>query len=111
MAIEKGDPEWDAKVRQVFAELKADGTLACRRNGLAPISANEHLPSSPSPWSSHGCRPVGFRTRLLLTWLALFGLFVAFSSVSILKFSIILEKFPNLAGFKLGPNGFRKARH
>jgi len=28
VAIEKGDPEWDAKVRQVFAELKADGTLA-----------------------------------------------------------------------------------
>lgn len=24
----------------------------------------------------------GFRTRLLLTWLALFGLFVAFSSAS-----------------------------
>lgn len=28
VAIEKGDAEWDAKVRQVFAELKADGTLA-----------------------------------------------------------------------------------
>ncbi|MBN6791877.1 ABC transporter substrate-binding protein [Pseudomonas fulva] len=28
VAIEKGDPEWDAKVRQVFAELKADGTLS-----------------------------------------------------------------------------------
>ncbi|MNO44675.1 Cystine-binding periplasmic protein precursor [compost metagenome] len=28
VAIEKGDPEWDAKVRQVFSELKADGTLA-----------------------------------------------------------------------------------
>ncbi|MEG0248126.1 MAG: ABC transporter substrate-binding protein [Pseudomonas sp.] len=28
VAIEKGDPEWDAKLRQVFAELKADGTLA-----------------------------------------------------------------------------------
>ncbi|KPA91421.1 amino acid ABC transporter substrate-binding protein, PAAT family [Pseudomonas asplenii] len=28
VAIEKGDPEWEAKVRQVFAELKSDGTLA-----------------------------------------------------------------------------------
>ena len=28
VAIEQGDAEWDAKVRQVFAELKADGTLA-----------------------------------------------------------------------------------
>jgi len=27
VAVEKGDPEWEAKVRQVFAELKADGTL------------------------------------------------------------------------------------
>jgi len=28
VAIEKGDAEWDAKVRQVFAELKQDGTLS-----------------------------------------------------------------------------------
>ncbi|UFH51233.1 ABC transporter substrate-binding protein [Pseudomonas sp. KNUC1026] len=28
VAIEKGDPQWDAKVREVFAQLKADGTLA-----------------------------------------------------------------------------------
>jgi len=28
VAIEKGDPEWDAKLREVFAALKADGTLA-----------------------------------------------------------------------------------
>lgn len=28
VAIEKGDPQWDAKVRQVFAELKQDGTLS-----------------------------------------------------------------------------------
>ncbi len=27
VAIEKGDAEWNAKVRQVFAELKQDGTL------------------------------------------------------------------------------------
>lgn len=28
VAIEKGDAEWDAKVRDVFAQLKQDGTLA-----------------------------------------------------------------------------------
>ncbi len=28
VAIEKGDAEWDAKVRQVFAQLKQDGTLS-----------------------------------------------------------------------------------
>lgn len=28
VAIEKNDPEWDAKVREVFAELKKDGTLS-----------------------------------------------------------------------------------
>lgn len=28
VAIEKDDPEWDAKVREVFAELKKDGTLS-----------------------------------------------------------------------------------
>lgn len=28
VAIEKGDAEWDAKVREVFAQLKQDGTLS-----------------------------------------------------------------------------------
>ncbi|WP_249678870.1 ABC transporter substrate-binding protein [Pseudomonas abieticivorans] len=28
VAIEKGDAEWDAKVRQVFADLRQDGTLS-----------------------------------------------------------------------------------
>ncbi|WAJ39270.1 amino acid ABC transporter permease [Pseudomonas sp. GOM7] len=48
----------------------------------------------------------GFRTRLYLTWLALLILFVGFFLSFDLKFSIIVEKFPYLAGFKLGPNGF-----
>ncbi|MBV6285522.1 amino acid ABC transporter permease [Pseudomonas aegrilactucae] len=51
-------------------------------------------------------RLFGFRTRLYLTWLALFLLFVAFFLSFDLKFSIIADKFPNLAGFRLGPNGF-----
>ena len=28
VSIEKGDPQWDAKVREVFAQLKQDGTLS-----------------------------------------------------------------------------------
>jgi len=28
VAIEKGDAQWDAKVRDVFAQLKQDGTLS-----------------------------------------------------------------------------------
>ncbi|GFM73413.1 amino acid ABC transporter substrate-binding protein [Pseudomonas cichorii] len=28
VAIEKGDAEWDARIRQIFAELKQDGTLS-----------------------------------------------------------------------------------
>jgi len=65
------------------------------------------FPPSPKPVAKPaGAGLFGFRTRLLLTWLALFGLFVAFFLSFDLKFAIILEKFPNLAGFKLGPNGF-----
>lgn len=51
-------------------------------------------------------RLLGFRTRLYLTWALLFLLFVGFFLSFDLKFAIILEKFPNLAGFRLGPNGF-----
>ena len=48
-----------------------------------------------------------YSPRWITVWgLALFGLFVAFFLSFDLKFAIILEKFPNLAGFKLGPNGF-----
>lgn len=28
VAIEKGDPQWSAKVTEVIGELKADGTLS-----------------------------------------------------------------------------------
>lgn len=56
--------------------------------------------------ASTGSRLPGFRVRLYLTWLGLFVMFVAFFLSFDLKFSIIVEKFPYLAGFKLGPNGF-----
>ncbi|MFJ4384882.1 amino acid ABC transporter permease [Pseudomonas sp. NPDC089408] len=49
---------------------------------------------------------LGFKTRLYLTWAALLGACVFFFLSFDLKFSIILDKLPNLVGLKLGPNGF-----
>ncbi|MGY4820198.1 amino acid ABC transporter permease [Pseudomonas chlororaphis subsp. piscium] len=51
-------------------------------------------------------RLFGFRTRLYLTWAVLFGLFASFFLSFDLKFSIILDKLPNLLGLTLAPNGF-----
>ena len=51
-------------------------------------------------------RIFGFKTRLYLTWAVLLGLCVVFFLSFDLKFSIILEKWPNLVGLRLGPNGF-----
>lgn len=68
------------------------------------MSAHE-LPPKPAATGA-GVPLPGFRTRLYLTWLVLLLVFVGFFLSFDLKFSIIVEKFPNLAGFKLGPNGF-----
>ncbi|AVO62082.1 amino acid ABC transporter permease [Pseudomonas chlororaphis] len=51
-------------------------------------------------------RLFGFRTRLYLTWAVLFGLIASFFLSFDLKFSIILDKLPNLLGLTLSPNGF-----
>ncbi|GFM68745.1 amino acid ABC transporter permease [Pseudomonas cichorii] len=51
-------------------------------------------------------RVFGFRTRLYLTWAAMFALFAGFFLSFDLKFSIILDKLPNLVGLSLSPNGF-----
>ncbi len=51
-------------------------------------------------------RVFSFRTRLYLTWAALFALFAAFFLSFDLKLSIILDKLPNLVGVHLAPNGF-----
>lgn len=48
----------------------------------------------------------GFRTRLYLTWVAMLVLFANFFLTFDLKFSIILDKLPNLVGLHLAPNGF-----
>lgn len=53
-----------------------------------------------------GQRLFGFRTRLYLTWAALFVMFVGFFLSFDLKFSIIIDKLPNLLGLHLAPNGF-----
>ncbi|KTC49158.1 amino acid ABC transporter permease [Pseudomonas fluorescens ABAC62] len=49
---------------------------------------------------------MSFRIRLYLTWAALFALFASFFLSFDLKFSIILDKLPNLVGLHLAPNGF-----
>ncbi|MBT2338638.1 MULTISPECIES: amino acid ABC transporter permease [Pseudomonas] len=49
---------------------------------------------------------LGFRTRLYLTWAAMLVLFASFFLSFDLKFSIILDKLPNLLGVHLAPNGF-----
>jgi polar amino acid transport system permease protein len=51
-------------------------------------------------------RIFSFRTRLYLTWAAMLGLFTSFFLSFDLKFSIILDKLPNLVGLHLAPNGF-----
>lgn len=66
-----------------------------------------HPPQPPQPVAeSRLQRLFGFRTRLYLTWFALFCLFAGFFLSFDLKFAIILDKLPNLVGLKLAPNGF-----
>ncbi|WP_309675210.1 amino acid ABC transporter permease [Pseudomonas sp.] len=64
-------------------------------------------PQPPQPVAeSRLQRFFGFRTRLYLTWVAMLGLFASFFLSFDLKFSIILDKLPNLIGLHLAPNGF-----
>ncbi|MCS3838129.1 polar amino acid transport system permease protein [Pseudomonas sp. JAI111] len=64
-------------------------------------------PQPPQPVAESRLRRIfGFRTRLYLTWAAMFGLFASFFLSFDLKFSIILDKLPNLIGLHLAPNGF-----
>ena len=64
------------------------------------------FPTPPKLKESRLQRLFGFRTRLYLTWAALFCLFASFFLSFDLKFSIILDKLPNLVGVHLAPNGF-----
>ena len=64
-------------------------------------------PKPPQPVAESRLRRLfGFRTRLYLTWAVMFCLFAGFFLSFDLKFSIILDKLPNLVGLKLAPNGF-----
>ncbi|MFJ7282659.1 amino acid ABC transporter permease [Pseudomonas sp. NPDC099000] len=64
-------------------------------------------PQPPQPVAESRLQRVfSFRTRLYLTWAAMFGLFASFFLSFDLKFSIILDKLPNLIGLHLAPNGF-----
>ncbi|MFJ2486183.1 amino acid ABC transporter permease [Pseudomonas sp. NPDC087639] len=64
-------------------------------------------PQPPQPVAESLLRRLfGFRTRLYLTWAVMLCLFAGFFLSFDLKFSIILDKLPNLVGLKLAPNGF-----
>ncbi|WP_347928434.1 amino acid ABC transporter permease [Pseudomonas helvetica] len=64
-------------------------------------------PQPPQPVAESLLKRVfGFRTRLYLTWATMLGLFASFFLSFDLKFSIILDKLPNLIGLHLAPNGF-----
>src|SRR5476649_284527 len=65
------------------------------------------LPQPPQPVAESRLQRIfGFRTRLYLTWAVMLGLCVLFFMSFDLKFSIILDKWPNLVVLRLGPNGF-----
>jgi polar amino acid transport system permease protein len=64
-------------------------------------------PQPPQPVAESRLQRIfGFRTRLYLTWAVMLGLFASFFLSFDLKFSIILDKLPNLIGLHLAPNGF-----
>ncbi|MHC8330422.1 amino acid ABC transporter permease [Pseudomonas sp. LB3P25] len=64
-------------------------------------------PQPPQPVAESLLQRIfGFRTRLYLTWAVMLGLFASFFLSFDLKFSIILDKLPNLIGLHLAPNGF-----
>ena len=64
-------------------------------------------PQPPQPVAESRLQRIfGFRTRLYLTWASMLGLFASFFLSFDLKFSIILDKLPNLIGLHLAPNGF-----
>ncbi len=64
-------------------------------------------PQPPQPVAESLLKRVfGFRTRLYLTWATMLGLFANFFLSFDLKFSIMLDKLPNLIGLHLAPNGF-----
>ena len=64
-------------------------------------------PQPPQPVAESLLQRIfGLRTRLYLTWAAMLGLFASFFLSFDLKYSIILDKLPNLIGLHLAPNGF-----
>src|SRR5438128_1388442 len=67
-----------------------------------PIRATSAPDIKPRRWR----HLFSFRTRLYLTWAIMLGLCMMFFMSFDLKFSIILDKWPNLVGLHLGPNGF-----
>lgn len=72
------------------------------------MSAFQNSPSRlrDAPAEPLLARLFGFRTRLYLTWAVMLLLCVAFFLSFDLKLAIILDKWRNLVGINLAPNGF-----
>ena len=71
------------------------------------MTSFQQPPQPPQPVAESRLQRIfSFRTRLYLTWAAMLGLFTSFFLSFDLKFSIILDKLPNLIGLHLAPNGF-----
>ncbi|POA80235.1 amino acid ABC transporter permease [Pseudomonas sp. DP16D-R1] len=71
------------------------------------MTSFQQPPQPPQPVAESRLQRIfSFRTRLYLTWAAMLGLFTSFFLSFDLKFSIILDKLPNLVGLHLAPNGF-----
>ncbi len=70
------------------------------------MTSFQQPPQPPQPVAESRLQRIfSFRTRLYLTWAAMLGLFTSFFLSFDLKFSIILDKLPNLVGLHLAPNG------
>ena len=71
------------------------------------MTSFQQPPQPPQPVAESRLQRIfSFRTRLYLTWATMLGLFTSFFLSFDLKFSIILDKLPNLVGLHLAPNGF-----
>ena len=51
-------------------------------------------------------KPISFRIQVGIVWFASLAVLLAFAYNFDLKYDLIVEKFPYLAGFRLDPNGF-----
>lgn len=64
-----------------------------------------HTPWTATKNAGHAAIPLPFRLQVGIVWVASLGILLAFAYNFDLKYSLIVEKFPYLAGLRLDPNG------